>query len=319
MGAAERGWGYTPTVSEIAEDYLISRRGQMKRSTCSTYTTIIIKHLEPEFGQTPIDRVKLEEISDFLYKKSFPEQGEALSASTLRGIITVLRAIFQHAESCGYTVAGWKSITWPTKSTSPTQVLTEEEQKTLREHLCSDVTCEKLGILTCMYTGLRIGEICAMKWGDISFETGIMTVKRTVQRIKNPEYRDGSGESRTKVIFDVPKSRNSVRCIPIPSFLLALMEEHRRPDNCFLLSGREDAYMEPRLLQNHYRTIMRNAGVEYVNFHALRHTFATNCVNLGFDVKTLSEILGHSDVSITLNTYVHPSMDVMKSFMERLK
>lgn len=308
----------SPTVAEIAEEYLAGCRTKAKQSTCSTYAAVIQHHILPEFGRIPICRVSAEDINTYLYNKAF-SGGDSLSAATVRVIVSVLRAIFQYAEERGLRVAPWKTIRRPTHGSRETRVLTAEEQDRLRDYLCCDIDREKLGVMICLYTGLRIGEICALKWGDVSFERGTLSVRRTVQRIKNLDYCEGCGDSRTKVIFDAPKSQSSSRCIPLPSFLLKMMEPHRCEDDCFLLTGQAESFMEPRVFQNRYRAMMKNAGVDYVNFHALRHTFATNCVNLGFDVKTLSEILGHSNVSVTLNTYVHPSVSVMRSYMELLK
>lgn len=307
------------SVEAVAEEYLCACRAKIKRSTCSTYATTLSRHILPQFGHRPISGICREEINDFLYAKAFPEEGEALSAATVRVIVSVLRSLFQFAAGLGEEVVAWESISRPTLPGGETRVLSESEQQRLRDYLCRDLSPQKLGVLISMYTGLRIGEICAMRWGDVDLERGTMSIRRTVQRIRNLDYREGSGQSRTKVIFDVPKSRSGQRCIPIPSFLLEIMRTQRRPEGCYILTGSADSFLEPRAFQNRYRSLLRDAGIEYINFHALRHTFATNCVNLGFDVKTLSEILGHSNVSVTLNTYVHPSVSVMRSYMERLQ
>lgn len=307
------------SVETVAEEYLAACRAKTKRSTCSTYATTLSHHILPRFGYRPISSISREEINDFLYSKVFPDEGEALSAATVRLIVSVLRSLFQFAAGLGEDVVAWESISCPALPGGETRVLNEGEQQRLRDFLCRDMSLEKLGVLICLYMGLRIGEICAMKWGDVDLKRGTMSIKRTVQRIRNLDYREGSGQSRTKVIFDVPKSRSGQRCIPVPSFLLEILRSQCRPESCYILTGSADSFLEPRSFQNRYRSIMREAGIEYINFHALRHTFATNCVNLGFDAKTLSEILGHSNVSVTLNTYVHPSVSVMRSYMERLQ
>ena len=307
------------SVEQIAEDYITHCRAFAKRSTCSTYSTMLGRHILPEFGKEEIERLELEEISRFLYEKAYPQQGEGLSAGTIRLLVCVLRGLFRYGESRGLAVADWSAIRCPVQPAGETRVLDREEQLKLRQHLCCEPDHEKLGVLICLYTGLRIGEICALRWGDVDLVGGVLHIRRTVQRIRNLDWHEGCGQGRTKVIFDAPKSRSGMRSIPLPGFLLELLRSQSRNANCYILTGQAEQFMEPRTFQNHYRGILQSAGVEYVNFHALRHTFATNCVNLGFDAKALSEILGHSSVSITLNTYVHPSAALIRSYMERLR
>jgi integrase len=148
-------------------------------------------------------------------------------------------------------------------------------------------------------------------WDDIDFEKEVLTVRRTVQRINN-------GSSGTQLIIDTPKSRSSQRTIPIPTFLMKLLRESRSNNNHYILSNSE-RIIEPRTLQRRFQTILKKAGLPSVNYHCLRHMFATNSLQAGFDVKTLSEILGHSSVETTLNRYVHSSMERKRACMELIK
>lgn len=172
-----------------------------------------------------------------------------------------------------------------------------------------------LGILICLYTGLRFGEICAMKWGDVSFADSSLKVQRTVQRVRVPDA--GPDAPRTRLVFDSSKSAGSNRTVPLPGFLLELMFSMRGSDEAFILTGSDRHCLEPRTYQNRFYAILRDAGVRRVNFHTLRHTFATGCVALGGDPKTLCEILGHADVAVTLNVYVHPSIPAKRELVER--
>lgn len=173
-----------------------------------------------------------------------------------------------------------------------------------------------LGVLICLYTGLRLGEICAMKWGDISYADKSLRVRRTVQRIRAADA--GPDEPKTRLVFDSPKSAHSNRVVPVPGFLLEMAESFRCADETYILTGEEDRCLDPRTYQNRFYVMLRCAGVRKVSFHTLRHTFATNCVDMGCDPKTLCEILGHSDVSITLNIYVHPSVPAKRELIEQL-
>ena len=156
-----------------------------------------------------------------------------------------------------------------------------------------------------------MGEVCGLKWGDIDFERSILTVKRTVQRIS-------AGSHMTRIIVDTPKSRASSRYIPIPNTIMKLLRESRSNNNHYILSGSEKI-MEPRTLQRRFQVILKKASLPSVNYHSLRHMFATNSLQAGFDVKTLSEILGHSSVETTLNRYVHSSMERKRACMELIK
>ena len=166
----------------------------------------------------------------------------------------------------------------------------------------------KLAVLLSYNMGLRIGEVCGLRWDDIDLHKGTLTIRKTVQRI----YEN----RKTKIYIGSPKSKCSERIIPIPGFLLPILKEYKRCE--YVLSGCEKV-VEPRTLQYRFKTLLKKAKIPSVTFHSLRHSFATNCIKLGFDVKTLSEILGHSSVEITLNRYVHSSMDRKRACMDMMK
>ena len=163
-------------------------------------------------------------------------------------------------------------------------------------------------------TGLRIGEICALQWEDISLTEGFIYVHQTMQRLQT----NGSGNTKTTVKISTPKSKCSIRTIPLPESLGQLISREFPARQGFVLACGEEKYVEPRVMQNYFRYVQEQCGLEPVNFHALRHTFATCCVEVGFDVKSLSEILGHANVNITMNRYVHPSMELKHQNMQKL-
>lgn len=157
-----------------------------------------------------------------------------------------------------------------------------------------------LGILLSLYTGLRIGEICGLKWKDIDFTQNVLTVSRTVQRIQTV--------SGSKLTVTSPKTASARRSIPIPFYIIKLLRRFAGTGEVFVLSGTEQP-VEPRTMQNRFHAILKKAGLPSINYHSLRHMFATNSLQAGFDVKTLSEILGHASVETTLRAYVHSSME----------
>lgn len=302
----------SPVFRDVADIWLDSIRLRVKRSSYSTYYTIVSTHLKPSFGERYIENITTESISSFLTLAT----DKGLAHSTIRGIASVLRSILVFAENEGYRVSSTGCIVRRKNLHRETRILSEKEWCQLEDFLRSCIDPLNLGTLICMYTGIRLGEMCALRWEDIALESGTLTVKRTVQRIRN---NNKDSERKTSIVFDAPKSQSSNRSIPLPSFLANILENNKSSKSCFVLTGEPDVFIEPRTFQNRFKRILRLAAIEDINFHALRHTFATKCVNLGFDIKTLSEILGHSDVSVTLNTYVHPSLSNMKSYMERLK
>ena len=299
------------TLSDLIESWEAHAYPRLKQSTASIYSGILHAHIQPAFGQMPPEELSAAIIEAFLAEKS-----KTLAPSTVANISTVLHSLLEHGQTTGFFS---RTITWTCHSGmsgKTAEVLQSCEKKRLVEHLIYNIHSgaqvdESFSLLLCLYTGMRLGEICALRWEDIS-PKGAITIRRTIQRISDP-----TTVGHTKIIFDTPKSQSSNRIIPMPLFLRKQMGSIRKSDNCFVLTGTPD-YVEPRTMQNHFKATLKKCGIRPVNFHTLRHTFATDCVSAGFDPKTLSAILGHADVSITLNTYVHPSFDVKRRFMDKL-
>ena len=300
------------TLHDTAESWRSQVQPRLKQSTASIYAGILRVHIEPAFGDHPLAELSGPCIEDFLADKV-----QTLAPRTVSNISTVLHSLLEHAHAIGWLphLPTWTSPSG--KSFKAVEVLNSREKKKIVEHLIYNIQSgerldESFGLLLCLYTGMRLGEICALQWSDIS-PKGAISIRRTVQRISDPAH-----PGQTMVIFDTPKSQSSNRIIPIPLFLRKLLKDIRKPDACFILTGTEE-YVEPRTMQNRFKSTLRRCGVRPVNFHTIRHTFATDCISAGFDPKTLSTILGHADVSITLNTYVHPSFDVQRRFMDKLR
>jgi integrase len=195
------------------------------------------------------------------------------------------------------------------------RVLSRQEQSSLEAVLTTDTDMFKVGMLLCLYTGLRIGEVCALRWQDISPDYETLSVRQTLQRIKNVS---GDGD-KTKIHIDTPKSLRSVRDIPIPKFMSPYLRDYARDGRTYFLGTGDGVYTEPRTLQNHFVRNVKAANINPANYHSLRHTFATRCVEAGVDIKSLSEMLGHSSVNMTLNRYVHSSFDQKREGMNKLE
>jgi integrase len=205
------------------------------------------------------------------------------------------------------------NVVLPKTEKKELHLLTESQQQQLCHTLMEENSKTSLCVLLSMYTGLRVGEVCALKWSDIDLEKSILTVNRTVQRIKTM-----NSACFTTISIGKPKSRSSMRQIPLPDFLADILNHFNYKNDSYVLSGSE-RIIEPRTMQYRFKSILKKANLPSINYHALRHMFATNCVKAGFDVKTLSELLGHCSVETTLNRYVHSSMERKAECMRLLK
>lgn len=304
------------TFETVALSWLSSLKPQLKESSIVKYTNVLAVNLFPYFGSCNIESVTREDVISFSNKLLFSggKKGTGLSPKTVNSIISVLKCIFIYAsqhEKLAVADISRISIKQPQKAM---RILSITEQQKLSMFLCDNLTLINLGILVCLYTGIRIGEICALKWQDISFDEKYLYVDKTMQRIQN----QGNSINKTSILISEPKSGCSIRRIPLPDNIFKLVLSARCPGNTYFLTGQAGTFVEPRSLQNHFKSAIRACNIKDANFHALRHTFATRCIELGFDVKSLSEILGHASVNITLNRYVHPSMELKQKNMNML-
>lgn len=313
---------------EIASRWLESKIPQLKESSIARYRFLLHRYIFPTFALKPIEDITMAALDDFTAElmKRGNASGEGLSPKTTADTIQVIRNILGYASRIGICSENPSlRLIRIRQEPRPLIVLSINDQQKLWNHLSSRPSEKNLGILFGMCLGLRIGEVCALRWEDISLEESIITIERTVQRIPkisditnqhNPDMHKRSDNNKTQIIATRPKSSKSARVIPIPDQLYNLLLRVDSRDG-FVLSG-TDRIVEPRSLSYHYRKVLNSCGIKYYSFHMLRHTFATRCVELGFDIKTLSEILGHSTVSITLNRYVHPSIEQKRKNMALL-
>lgn len=298
------------TVRDAAEQWLMSAKLRVKESSYANYENIVFKHILPQLGGEYFSGLTTQKLNSFIQHKlqhGRLDGNGGLSAKFVRDIMRVYRSI-EHYAMQEYDVKA-TNFTMPKVEKKQLDVLNITERKRLEQYFLHNLTNTNLGILLCLFTGLRVGELCGLTWGDIDFSSGILSVKRTVQRIN----KRGSSE----VIVGSPKSKTSIRIVPIPSFLLDLLLQTRRSNKIFLVSGTEKP-IEPRTIQYRFKAVLKDCQLRNVPFHLLRHTYATVCIENGFDPKTLSELLGHADASITLNRYVHSSMQMKKNYVNRL-
>lgn len=317
MGITDSSCNSGPLLLSVASDrWLASRRGILKETTAVKYASILKNHIIPEFGNRLIHEITRDEVRLWLEGLVKPDgqNGEGLSAKSVNSVASVLRLVLQYAGTDCNADAPDLGELYIRQTKNRIQILSRREQELLEEYLMRHMDLASLGIMTCLYTGIRLGEVCALRWKNVRQEDGILDICATMSRI---QAKDVDGQ-KTEIVITPPKSDCSVRKIPIPAGLLAIMKPMRCTDDSFFLTGETADYMDPRTLQYRFKTALAECGIAPVKFHALRHTFATKCIELDFDVKTLSEILGHANVTITMNRYVHPTMIMKKDYMDRL-
>lgn len=285
------------TVKELFDEWLSAVKLRVKPSTYANYLMKVEKHILPEFGGLRYDSLTVQMLNSFVQKKL----DAGLSAKYVSDIIIVFKTMAKFiAKTHGFRNI-LTDVALPKVHRKELPLLSPSQQRQLCNYLLHNLNPTSLCVLLSLYTGLRVGEVCGLMWGDIDFDKSILTVRRTVQRIRNGTYS-------TCLIADTPKSRSSRRSLPIPTFIMKLLRESRSADDHYILSNSTVA-TEPRTLQRRFKAILKKANLPSVGYHCLRHMFATNSLQAGFDVKTLSEILGHARVETTLNRYVHTSME----------
>lgn len=304
--------------SMLLDDWLVIMRTDVKESTFSRYVSIVEKHIKPELGDITLNSLTTSDIDHFTLlklKEGRLDGRGGLSHKTVTDILSIIKLSLKFGKEREYDNLKKVIVKNPRQIKSKIQILMPEEQRRLEKKLFDTSDYINIGIIISLYTGLRIGEICALKWGDFDFSSATLYVQRTILRIPNTS---SCAEHKTQIIIDRPKTECSNRRIPLPGFLIGHIKPYRKNDECYVLTGK-NVFLEPRGYYRKYKHVLESCGLQQFNYHALRHTFATRCIESGFDVKSLSEILGHSNVSITMQRYVHPSMSLKRQYMNQLE
>lgn len=304
------------TFANLLRRWQESNEVRLKGGTKTRYENLINSHIIPELGELKLSEINTATINSFLNNKLMRgrlDGSGALSPSYVRSISLVITSALNYAVAEGHMQVFKNKINKPNITKSELPILSLENQKVLEQHIKTELTPTCIGILISLYTGLRIGEICALCWNDIDLNTRTIYVRHTVSRIKS-----AGGACKTELILDEPKTASSKRVVPIPTPLFYVLMDYRKDATSIYVVSSTDSFVSPRTYDARYHRILSDCHLEDLNYHGLRHTFATRCIEAGVDVKSLSEILGHANVSITLNTYVHSSLEMKKSQLEKL-
>jgi integrase len=298
------------TIAEIVELWKADKKQYVKKSSYSAYILIIKNHILPVFG----DRYSIEETDAqaFVLKKL----GEGLSQKSVKDFLIVLKMILIFGAKNKLIEYRQFKAQFPTeRQRHDIEVLSKANQKKIMNHVQDNFTFLNLGIYICLSTGLRIGEICALSWDDVDTENGVISVRKTIQRI----YIMDNDSRHTELLMDTPKTKNSIRDIPMTKELQKLLKPLKKVvnDSFFVLTN-ESKPTEPRTYRNYYKKLMKRLDIPNLRFHGLRHSFATRCIESNCDYKTVSVILGHSNIGTTLNLYVHPNLEQKKKCIDQM-
>lgn len=298
------------SISQIADLWKEEKRQFVKKSTFAAYSLIVETHLLPAFGN--LTTVTEKGVQDFVLHKL----NGGLSQKTIKDMLIVLRMILKYGAKKNYYVYAPIDVIFPTdRERQELEVLSIANQKKIMRFVEENFTFRNLGIFICLSTGIRIGEICALTWEDIDTDNGIIHIRKTIQRI----YIRENDIRHTELMIDTPKTATSIRDIPMTKNLLSVLKPLRKVvnENFFVLTN-DITPTEPRTYRNYYKKLLVKLHIPPIKFHGLRHSFATRCIESHCDYKTVSVILGHSNISTTLDLYVHPNYEQKKKCIDKM-
>lgn len=298
------------TIREIAAAWKEYKRPYVKQSTMAAYVLILENHILPTFGED--NSLPEQSVQAFVLHKI--ESG--LSTKSVKDILIVLKMVMKFGVKKEWmTYYEWDIKYPPSSENKVLDVLSVTNHRKILNHIQSHFTFMGLGIYISLSTGLRIGEVCALKWSDINVTDGILTVNRTIERI----YIIEGEKKHTELVINTPKTKNSCREIPMNKELLGMLKPLKKVvnDDYYILTN-DERPIEPRTYRNYYKRLMEKLDIPKLKYHGLRHSFATRCIEVGCDYKTVSVLLGHSNISTTLNLYVHPNMEQKKRCINKV-
>ena len=287
----------------------------VKLRTFERYKYNVEKHINPEIGDYDLNNLSASVLQDFVLKKLESgnlKTGGQLANNSVIGIVNIIKPALSQAVSFEIIQKEYSNkIKLPAPTEKPVNAFEKQEQQKIEQYCLNSKKQNHIGIVICLYTGLRIGELLALTWDDIDFANGLMKVDKEAYKIKQ------NGVWHT--IIDKPKTKSSIRVIPLPKTLLSKLKDiKKKSKNEHIISTRENKVVDTRSYQKTFERILRKLNIPYKNFHSLRHTFATRAVELGIDVKSLAEIMGHKNPTVTLQRYTHSLLSYKTDMMNKL-
>lgn len=295
--------------------WLLEKKDYIKESTYANYSNNIFNHIIPKLGNYYLNELNHKVIQDFLLelsKNGRKDNTGGLAEKTIKDITIIIKGSIKKGINEDKIKHIELTFNYPKDNKeNKLYVLTKREQNKITNYVLENINSRNIGLLISLYSGIRIGELCALRWEDVDFKKNCLTINKTIQRV----YIKDKDKNISKVIITTPKTKNANREIPINKDFLEILKKVRLDKEHYILTGNEK-YIEPRTYRKYFNKILDELKIKHFNFHSLRHTFATNCISLGVDYKTVSELLGHANVNITLNLYVHPRYSQKKKCID---
>ena len=295
--------------------WLLEKKDYIKESTYANYSNNIFNHIIPKLGNYYLNELNHKVIQDFLLelsKNGRKDNNGGLAEKTIKDITIIIKGSIKKGINEDKIKHIELTFNYPKDNKkNKLYVLTKREQNKITDYVLENINSRNIGLLISLYSGIRIGELCALRWEDVDFKKNCLTINKTIQRV----YIKDKNKNISKVIITTPKTKNANREIPINKDFLEILKKVKSDKKHYILTGNEK-YIEPRTYRKHFNKVLDELKIKHFNFHSLRHTFATNCISLGVDYKTVSELLGHANVNITLNLYVHPRYSQKKKCID---
>ena len=295
--------------------WLLEKKDYIKESTYANYSNNIFNHIIPKLGNYYLNELNHKVIQDFLLelsKNGRKDNTGGLAEKTIKDITIIVKGSIKKGINEDKIKHIELTFNYPKDNKeNKLYVLTKREQNKITNYVLENINSRNIGLLISLYSGIRIGELCALRWEDVDFKKNCLTINKTIQRV----YIKDKNKNISKVIITTPKTKNANREIPINKDFLEILKKVKSDKEHYILTGKEK-YIEPRTYRKYFNKVLDELKIKHFNFHSLRHTFATNCISLGVDYKTVSELLGHANVNITLNLYVHPRYSQKKKCID---
>lgn len=295
--------------------WLLEKKDYIKESTYANYSNNIFNHIIPKLGNYYLNELNHKVIQDFLLelsKNGRKDNNGGLAEKTIKDITIIIKGSIKKGINEDKIKHIELTFNYPKDNKeNKLYVLTKREQSKITNYVLENINSRNIGLLISLYSGIRIGELCALRWEDVDFKKNCLTINKTIQRV----YIKDKNKNISKVIITTPKTKNANREIPINKDFLEILKKVKSDKEHYILTGNEK-YIEPRTYRKYFNKVLDELKIKHFNFHSLRHTFATNCISLGVDYKTVSELLGHANVNITLNLYVHPRYSQKKKCID---
>ena len=295
--------------------WLLEKKDYIKESTYANYSNNIFNHIIPKLGNYYLNELNHKVIQDFLLelsKNGRKDNNGGLAEKTIKDITIIIKGSIKKGINEDKIKHIELTFNYPKDNKeNKLYVLTKREQNKITNYVLENINSRNIGLLISLYSGIRIGELCALRWEDVDFKKNCLTINKTIQRV----YIKDKNKNISKVIITTPKTKNANREIPINKDFLEILKKVKSDKEHYILTGNEK-YIEPRTYRKYFNKVLDELKIKHFNFHSLRHTFATNCISLGVDYKTVSELLGHANVNITLNLYVHPRYSQKKKCID---